>query len=161
MARMEVNINYIRRDVDELRSGLHRVEEHIQREAWRYDINALKDTIHSESSKRQEQFTELRGEIGDVRREIGDLRAAMTTETGNLRATMTTETGDLRVAMTTETGDLRVAMTAMEFRLERKFEQCLLKFQSRMLWAIGAAVGPIMLAWFIQTFLPALRASGV
>ena len=117
MARMEVNIAYIRRDVDELRVGFRRMSD---------DISSLKDTIQAESSKRHEQFTELRGEIGDLRHEIGDLRH--------------------------EIG-------AMDSRLERKLEQHFLKFQSRMLWTLGATVGPIVLAWFIQTFLPALRAS--
>jgi len=110
MARMEVNIAYIRRDVDELSVGFRR----------------MSDAIQAESSKRQEQFTELRGEIGDLRHEIGDVR---------------------------------LAVIAMDSRLERKLEQHFLKFQSRMLWTIGATVGPIVLAWFIQTFLPALRAS--
>ncbi|WP_250633786.1 hypothetical protein [Pinirhizobacter soli] len=111
MARMEVNIAYIRRDVDELR----------------VDFGKMWHTIQAESSKRQEQFTELRGEIGSLRHEMGDMR---------------------------------LAITAMDSRLDRKLEQHLLKLQSRMLWTIGATVGPIVLAWFIQTFLPALRASG-
>lgn len=128
MARMEVDIAYIRRDVDELRVGFRRMSE---------DISSLKDTIQAESLKRQDQFTELRGEIGDLRTELRS------------------EIGDLRH----EIGDVRLAITAMDSRLERKLEQHLLKFQSRMLWTIGAAVGPIVLAWFIQTFLPALRAS--
>ena len=125
MARMEVNIAYIRRDVDELRVGFRRMSD---------DICSLKDAIQAESAKRQDQFTELRHEIGDLRREIGDVRPNIS-------------------------GDVHVAITAMDSRLERKLEQHLLKLQSRMLWTIGAAVGPIVLAWFIQTFLPALRAS--
>ena len=128
MARMEVNIAYIRRDVDDLRVGFRRVSE---------DISSLKDTIQAESLKRQDQFTELRGEIGELRTELRG------------------EIGELRH----EIGDVRLAITAMDSRLERKLEQHLLKLQSRMLWTIGAAVGPIVLAWFIQTFLPALRAS--
>lgn len=114
MARMEVNLAYIRRDVDELR----------------IDFGKMRHAIQAESSKRQEQFTELRSEIRDLRQE-----------------------------MRQEMGDVRLALTAMDSRLDRKLEQHLLKFQSRMLWTIGATVGPIVLAWFIQTFLPALGAS--
>lgn len=139
MARMEVNIAYIRRDVDELRTGYRRISE---------DINSLKHAIQGESSKRQEQFTELRGEIGELRGEIGGLRQEMRQEIGGLRQ-----------EMRQEISDVRMTLDAMDSRLERKLEQHLLKLQSRMFWTIGAAVGPIMLAWFIQTFLPALRAS--
>ena len=114
MARMEVNLAYIRRDVDELR----------------IDFGKMRHAIEAESSKRQEQFAELRSEIRDLRQE-----------------------------MRQEMGDVRLALTAMDSRLDRKLEQHLLTLQSRMLWTIGATVGPIVLAWFIQTFLPALGAS--
>ena len=178
-ARMEVNIAYIRRDVDELRVGFRRMSD---------DIRSLKDAIFAESSKRKDQFTQLRGEIGDfrmeLRGEIGDLRMELRGEIGALRTELRGEIGalgtelrgeigalgtelrgeigDLRHeigGLRHEMGDVRLAVTAMDSRLERKLEQHFLKFQSRMLWTIGAAVGPIVLAWFIQTFLPALRAS--
>ncbi|HMH68618.1 MAG TPA: hypothetical protein VK519_11955 [Pinirhizobacter sp.] len=167
-ARMEVNIAYIRRDVDELRVGFRRMSD---------DIRSLKDAIFAESSKRKDQFTQLRGEIGDfrmeLRGEIGDLRMELRGEIGALRTELRGEIGALGTELRGEIGDLRheigglrhemgdvrLAVTAMDSRLERKLEQHFLKFQSRMLWTIGAAVGPIVLAWFIQTFLPALRAS--
>jgi predicted nucleic acid-binding Zn-ribbon protein len=132
MARMEVNIAYIRRDVDELGVGFRRMSE---------DISSLKDTIQAESSRRRDQFTELRGEIGDLRTELRG------------------EIGELRAELRGEIGDVRLAITTMDSRLERKLEQHLLKLQSRMLWTIGATIGPIVLAWFIQTFLPVLRIS--
>jgi len=165
---MEVNIAYIRRDVDELRVGFRRMSD---------DIRSLKDAIFAESSKRKDQFTQLRGEIGDfrmeLRGEIGDLRMELRGEIGALRTELRGEIGALGTELRGEIGDLRheigglrhemgdvrLAVTAMDSRLERKLEQHFLKFQSRMLWTIGAAVGPIVLAWFIQTFLPALRAS--
>jgi hypothetical protein len=129
MARMEVNIAYLRRDVDELR----------------VDFGKMWHTIQVESSRRQEQFMELRGEIGslrqEMRQEMGDMRLALTAMDSRLAAM-----------------DSRLAST--DSRLDRKLEQHLLKLQSRMLWTIGATIGPIVLAWFIQTFLPALRASG-
>lgn len=154
---MEVNIAYIRRDVDELRVGFRRMSD---------DIRSLKDAIFAESSKRKDQFTQLRGEIGDLRMElrgeIGALRTELRGEIGALGTELRGEIGDLRHeigGLRHEMGDVRLAVTAMDSRLERKLEQHFLKFQSRMLWTIGAAVGPIVLAWFIQTFLPALRAS--
>jgi len=143
MARMEVNIAYIRRDVDELRVGFRKMSE---------DLSSLKDTIQAESLKRQDQFTELRGETGDLRTELGG-------EIGELRMELRGEIGELRTELRSEIGDVRLAITTMGSRLERKLEQHLLKLQSRMLWTIGATIGPIVLAWFIQTFLPALRIS--